>query len=442
MKNAVLLLTLLAFSPLLFSQETFDPKVTRKSAKDTYINKIVLVDNYTVVSMKYVSKSLKEQLEEYIRNNPELKSQLEQLDSYARKMHMGQIAMELQKGSNTISFQSTSYLKSKDGRRFKFIKASSIPISPDNIATEPDKRYYFKVYFERLPPGIEEIDLIEGENQRADEPVTVTYWNFYGVQVNNPANPEETKKIGEESPVGQVPAAILPAEQNVQITLSGRVLDSQTDEPVAAKIVCVTKKSGVKYDSVVTSKSGLYEFVIPPDDYLYEITAPGYQLSEEAYDLANLNANGSFSRNFYLDPTPPQEQDASTPAESTNMPSSDPVQVNENTFRLDKVHFNSGEAVITPESFDQLDGIASMMQQDPNVKIQVVGHTDNQGDSRLNKRLSLQRAFNVREYLISQGIDGKRIKFSGVGGESPIAPNDTEENRQKNRRVEFIILDK
>ncbi len=442
MKKIVLLLTLLVFSTILFGQETFDPKVTRKSSKDTYINKIVLVDNYTVVSMKYVSKSLQEQLDEYISSKPELKSQLERLDSYTRKMYMERMARQLQQGSSTISFQSTSYLKSKDGRRFKFIKASSIPVSPDNIAAEPDKRYYFKVYFERLPPGIEEIDLIEGENQRADQPVT--YWNFYGVQVNNPANPAEAEKSVEKPAIAEAPAAILPVEKNLQITLSGRVLDSQTDEPVAAKIVCVTKKSGVKYDSVVTSKSGLYEFVIPPDDYLYKITAPGYKLSEEAYNLANLKANGSFSRNFYLEPETTQTQATTlpTPVESTEIPTSDPVQVNENTFRLDKVYFNTGEAVITPESFTQLDGLASMMQQDPNMKIQVVGHTDNQGDSRLNKKLSLQRAFNVREYLISQGIDGKRIKFNGVGGESPIAPNDTEENRQKNRRVEFIILDK
>lgn len=443
MKKVLLLLNFILFSTLLFGQETFDPKVTRKSSVDTYINKIVLTEEYTVVSMKFVSKSLREQMEEYLRNNPRLKSQLDQLDSYTRRMYMEKLAMQMQQSGNTISFQPSSYLKSKDGRKFKFIRASSIPVSPDNIIAEADKRYYFKVYFEPLDAGIEEIDLIEGENEQNGS--GMTYWNFYGVEVNNPPtdeapNLEAPEKIEE-------PVEIMQPEVNamVRIILSGKVLDATTEEPVSAKIVCIAKDSNSKFDSVITSRSGRYEFEVSPDDYLYEVSAPGYKISEESFDLSYLKSSKSFSRNFYLEPIETLEEepeivenDAIESVEKTTAP----VEVNKNTFRLDKVYFNLGEATLQSASYPQLEGLASMMLADPEMRIQLVGHTDNQGDSKLNKRLSLRRAYNVREYLIDKGIDGKRIKFKGVGGDSPIAPNDTEENRQQNRRVEFVIIDK
>ncbi|MDP5121585.1 MAG: OmpA family protein, partial [Spirosomaceae bacterium] len=119
-----------------------------------------------------------------------------------------------------------------------------------------------------------------------------------------------------------------------------------------------------------------------------------------------------------------------------------PVEVDENTFRLDKVYFDVGQASILPESYGQLEGLLKMLQDNPKLKIEVVGHTDNQGDSKLNKRLSVRRALEVRQYLIGEGIDGKRIKFKGMGDSAPIAQNDSEENRSQNRRVEFIILEK
>ena len=446
MKKAISLFTFLLFSTIIFAQETFDPKVTSKSSYDTYINKIILTDNYTVVSMKFVSKSLRDQIDEYIRNNPRLKRQLDQLDSYTRRLYMERLALQMQQGSNTISFQPSSYLKSKDGRKYKFIKASSIPVSPDNIVAEPDKRYYFKVYFERLDPGIELIDLIEGDNERGGG---MTYWNFYGVEVNNPPTNRQDDPEVEEPEEIEKPERVPVTPTAVLINLSGKVLDAKTNQPISAKIVCIEKKTDVKYDSVITSRSGKFEFEISPDDYLYKVSAPGYQDSEESFDLSYLKSSKSFERNFYLEPiakvvdeTVEQETEDEIEPEEEPEETTTPVEIEKNTFRLDKVYFNLGEATILPESYEQLEGVVSMMRDDPNMRIQLIGHTDNQGDSKLNKKLSLRRAYNVREYLIDKGIDGNRIKFKGVGGSFPIAPNDTEENRQKNRRVEFVILEK
>ena len=81
-----------------------------------------------------------------------------------------------------------------------------------------------------------------------------------------------------------------------------------------------------------------------------------------------------------------------------------------------------------------------MLKDDIKLTIIVEGHTDNVGDPIQNKRLSLERAYNIREYLISKGIAGFRIQFKGYGDIKPIADNNTEEGRKKNRRVEFVIL--
>ena len=75
------------------------------------------------------------------------------------------------------------------------------------------------------------------------------------------------------------------------------------------------------------------------------------------------------------------------------------------------------------------------------LKIQIEGHTDNRGRKEANKKLSLDRAFKVREYLLNKGIAGDRIKFKGYGDTRPVVTNDNEENRKLNRRVEYKILE-
>jgi outer membrane protein OmpA-like peptidoglycan-associated protein len=443
MKRFISLFAVLLACQSLIAQTTMDPKVTRKSSNDTYINKILIDDNYTIVSMKYVSKSMQEQMEDYFRQNPEEKKQLDRLDSSTRRYVMDRMARSFTQGGNTISFQPNSYLLSKDGQRFKFVKASSIPVSPENIIVEADKRYYFKIYFEKLAPGIETVDIIEGESAKSGG---VSYWNFYGVEVNNPEE-QSVKSIAPK------PEIIVEEQQSrIIISLAGQVLDSETNESIAAKIVCVAKDPNVKSDSVITSKSGEYEFIISPDDYLYTISATGYESSEESFDLSFLTSDKTFTRNFYLTPlsmmseVPPMIEEEIVEGRNEIIikaeESTSPVAIDENTFQLNKVYFDLGQASILPESYGQLEGLVGMMRDNPKMRIQVVGHTDNQGNSKLNKRLSVRRAFGVRQYLIGQGIDGKRIKFKGMGGSTPIIQNDTEENRSNNRRVEFIILEK
>ena len=91
------------------------------------------------------------------------------------------------------------------------------------------------------------------------------------------------------------------------------------------------------------------------------------------------------------------------------------------------------------ESKEELNQVVAFMKQNPSVRILLSGHTDNRGVVVDNLRLSQMRADKIKQYLVSKGISGKRIKGKGFGGSKPLLPNDSEENRKMNRRVEFTI---
>ena len=85
--------------------------------------------------------------------------------------------------------------------------------------------------------------------------------------------------------------------------------------------------------------------------------------------------------------------------------------------------------------------LVNLLRENPGVRIEVSGHTDNVGSAAVNRTLSRNRALSVRNYLVSQGIAAERVQYNGYGFDRPIAPNTTEEGRAANRRVEIEILD-
>ena len=112
-----------------------------------------------------------------------------------------------------------------------------------------------------------------------------------------------------------------------------------------------------------------------------------------------------------------------------------------NKIVLKHVLFVQSKAELLPESYVELDRLVATLNQNPNVTIEVSGHTDNQGNRDLNLKLSEERANKVKDYLVSRGIDPKRIDVIGYGPDKPISPNDTEVHRRLNRRVEFEIIE-
>lgn len=113
-----------------------------------------------------------------------------------------------------------------------------------------------------------------------------------------------------------------------------------------------------------------------------------------------------------------------------------PKKEKEQGIVLDHVHFDTGKATIRPESFEELDRVAEYMVHKPSVRVEISGHTDNVGDPKRNKALSQRRADACREYLMQHGVDGSRVEAMGYGDEKPVAGNETEDGRQRNRRIE------
>jgi outer membrane protein OmpA-like peptidoglycan-associated protein len=107
--------------------------------------------------------------------------------------------------------------------------------------------------------------------------------------------------------------------------------------------------------------------------------------------------------------------------------------------RAGVVLFKTGSAAIAPESNATLEAIAKAAKDCAGVKITVEGHTDSTGSENRNKRLSERRAKAIVEFLVNAGVSKDVLSAVGFGQEKPVAANDSEENRAKNRRIEFTV---
>jgi len=106
---------------------------------------------------------------------------------------------------------------------------------------------------------------------------------------------------------------------------------------------------------------------------------------------------------------------------------------------LKNVLFETGSAVLSPVSYPELNTIAMYVLANSNNKIEIYGHTDNQGDEEKNLKLSLDRAKAVANFMMVRGVTPSNVKYEGFGSKKPIDTNNTDEGRKRNRRVEFIL---
>ena len=113
-----------------------------------------------------------------------------------------------------------------------------------------------------------------------------------------------------------------------------------------------------------------------------------------------------------------------------------------NSITFVDIHFETGKFEVLEESYSEIQKIATSLQNSKSIKIEIRGHTDDVGSDDDNLKLSDMRAKSVKKVLISMGIDPNRMSTKGFGESKPIVPNTTPENRAKNRRTEFVIIEK
>ena len=109
---------------------------------------------------------------------------------------------------------------------------------------------------------------------------------------------------------------------------------------------------------------------------------------------------------------------------------------------MSHIYFESAKFNLLPASLPELNDLVAFMKRYPTIRIKLEGHTDNQGNPERNFELSENRVKEVKKYLVDQGIDENRIEWIGYGGQRPIYSDGDESLRQKNRRVEVVIISK
>jgi len=108
---------------------------------------------------------------------------------------------------------------------------------------------------------------------------------------------------------------------------------------------------------------------------------------------------------------------------------------------IENIEFDFNKADIKESFYPRLNKVAKIMMNNPGLKVEIAGHTDDKGAAEYNQYLSGKRAEAVKAYLVNQGISSDQLRTAGYGEDKPIASNDTDAGRAKNRRVELIPIE-
>ena len=203
--------------------------------------------------------------------------------------------------------------------------------------------------------------------------------------------------------------------------LVGDIKDSTNNKGIKGKIQIIDNEKNKIVSTYLSDTLGNYTVKLPEKKkYGVEVTAKDYLFFTDIIDLNKMEIkNDSIHKDFYLDK----------------------VEVGKKVV-LENIYFETGKSKLKKESYEELGRVVDLLNNNPSIKLEISGHTDNVGSYVANKKLSKARAKSVVDYLTSKGISASRLKYEGYSFTQPIATNDTPEGRQKNRRVEFEILEK
>ena len=210
-------------------------------------------------------------------------------------------------------------------------------------------------------------------------------------------------------------------QPEVVTLVTGRVLDQATGKPIRAIIHYENLLTGEEIGVTETDPvDGSYTIVLPSGvQYGYRAEAKGYIAENANLDVTAKDKYSEQKQDLFLVP----------------------FNVGQ-TVKMNNIFFQQSKYYLTTSSYPELARLIRIMKDYPTVEIKLSGHTDNQGDPALNLKLSLDRVNEVKKYLSSHGVNGGRITTEGFGDTKPLASNDQEETRSKNRRVEFTITKK
>lgn len=246
--------------------------------------------------------------------------------------------------------------------------------------------------------------------------------SFLGQEKNPSLSVEDNLIACLTAPISETSSLV---SANVEIktsaltVLKGIILDAVTKTPLAATITLTDNATGKELANFKSnSKTGKYLVTLPAGkNYGIAVKNDGYLFHSENFEIP---ASSSY-----------QEIVIDIPLKNVSVGS---------RIVLKNVFYDFNKATLRNESQTELNLLIKLLNDVPTMRIELSSHTDNKGTEKYNLDLSERRSTAVVEYLVTHGIDAKRLESKGYGFSDPLAPNDTEAGRQMNRRTEFKIL--
>ena len=189
------------------------------------------------------------------------------------------------------------------------------------------------------------------------------------------------------------------------------IINAVTEEPVYAHVKVLSQDGNIILETTTTDSTHTIAITLDSNtSYVIQATAEGFE------DYSGTLSQGENNAQIKLIPIPKK------------------------TFVLQNMHFATAQTTILPSSRKALDLLYELLNENPDLYIRIVGHTDDVGSEEDNDVLSKGRANSIYQEMVKRGINPKRIQVSGKGELAPLVPNTSEANRQKNRRVEIDII--
>ena len=198
----------------------------------------------------------------------------------------------------------------------------------------------------------------------------------------------------------------------------GQVFDKKTTKGLPCSVELTDLVTKALVSEVQTDEHGNYLITLPVGrDYAFTVNRKGYLFYSDNFLLSQRSPDSTYLKNIALQP----------------------IEINASVV-LNNIFFDVNKFDLKPESQVELDKVVQLLADNPTIKIEISGHTDNTGKPSDNIILSNNRAKAVVSYLISKNIDSSRLTFKGYGDDQPIADNKTEEGRALNRRTEMKVV--
>lgn len=201
--------------------------------------------------------------------------------------------------------------------------------------------------------------------------------------------------------------------------VKGQVFDKKTGKGLPSSVELIDLSTKEQVSEVQTDELGNYLVTLPVGrDYAFNVSRKGYLFYSDNFLLSQRSPDSTYEKNIALQP----------------------IEVNASVV-LNNIFFDTNKFDLKPESQVELDKLVQLLNENPTLKVEISGYTDNVGTPEDNLALSNNRAKAVVNYLISKGIASNRLTFKGYGETKPVADNSTEEGRAMNRRTEMKVTD-